>query len=500
MKNFYYDESEHNRKINQNTITQCNYYDNFVTAIVGWNKNLENKVIKKYESFEDEFSERKSNGELKSTTIKTKQLKFGFASLTHNNLDFFENFFEIFDDKVHLYFSVTSKIEYIVNQLFHDYENNLFQDADALRYTIVKSLVVYQPEEIINGIYTDTLEVANLIKDFYQDRIELNEKNPVLKAKETEAFEQAIILLGSIENKFTIDWSYHIAFFGFQKYLDENNFTDISLFLDKEGKEGEKSSTLCAAKEAGIENVFEVDSKTTTGVRIADMLVGTISKLLKAIHESLKYSINDDPLNRKLLDNEWFVLNNRQLDLYKKIKYIVSELNNSWHKSFVGVYADDFLAFVTLINYFSSFDDISEFNEYTREEHQERVNSAMISRIAEHFQTIHSKLPVTPIPSIDKEYFYDQRGAKVYFDEGKPPILDIKEGEQSYLVLNVEFSKKSTPTVTIQKQNDAICYRLPKQLAEWTMSCIAFANMGENLFPSKVVFSKNGNEYFADII
>lgn len=497
MKKFYYDESEHSRKINEKTITQGNYYDNFVSTIVGWDEYLENEVIKKYELFEDKFSERKSNDELKSTTIKAKQLKNGFASLTHNNLDFVEDFLAIFDDKIYLYFSVISKIEYIVNQLFQGYENNLFQDADALRYTIVKSIVVYQPEKIINGIYTNTLELANLIKDFYKHRIELNVKNPELKAIETEAFEQAIVLLDSIENNFKIDWSYHIAFFGFQKYLEENNFKDISLFLDKEGDE---SRTLLAAKEVGIENVFEVDSKASIGVRIADMLVGIIGKLLKAIHESKKYISADDTLNKKLLDQAWFVLNNKQFNLYKKMKYIISELNNSWYKSFAGVYSDDLLALVTLINYFASFDDISDFNKYTPREHQERVNSTMIARLEEHFQTIHSKLPVTPFPSTDEDYFYNQRGAKVYYDEGKQPILDIKEGSQSYLVLNVGFLKESTPTVTIQKQDDAICYRLPEQLAEWTMSCVAFANMGENLFPSKVIFSKKGDKYFADII
>ncbi len=35
---FYYDESEHSRKINYNTVTAPNYYDNFVTVIVGCEK------------------------------------------------------------------------------------------------------------------------------------------------------------------------------------------------------------------------------------------------------------------------------------------------------------------------------------------------------------------------------------------------------------------------------------------------------------------------------
>ena len=47
---FYYDESEHSRKINYNTVTAPNYYDNFVTVIVGWSKEKEKEV---YVLFED---------------------------------------------------------------------------------------------------------------------------------------------------------------------------------------------------------------------------------------------------------------------------------------------------------------------------------------------------------------------------------------------------------------------------------------------------------------
>ena len=53
---FYYDESEHSRKINYNTVTAPNYYDNFVTVVVGWTKEKEKEVFKKYEDFENEYS------------------------------------------------------------------------------------------------------------------------------------------------------------------------------------------------------------------------------------------------------------------------------------------------------------------------------------------------------------------------------------------------------------------------------------------------------------
>ena len=50
---FYYDESEHSRKINYNTVTAPNYYDNFITVVVGWAKGKEKEVFKKYEDFEN---------------------------------------------------------------------------------------------------------------------------------------------------------------------------------------------------------------------------------------------------------------------------------------------------------------------------------------------------------------------------------------------------------------------------------------------------------------
>ena len=53
MYNFYYDESEHSRIINLSTITGETYYDNFLTAIVGWNSKKEADIKRKYLAFEE---------------------------------------------------------------------------------------------------------------------------------------------------------------------------------------------------------------------------------------------------------------------------------------------------------------------------------------------------------------------------------------------------------------------------------------------------------------
>ena len=154
MYKFYYDESEHSRKINYNTVTAPNYYDNFIAVVVGWSKEKEKEVFRKYKNFENRYADRKDrNGELKSTTLKQKQFEFGFASLNKTNTQFVMDFLSIFDGNTKLYFSVASKIEYLVLQLFIGYQNNFIIDADAVKYSIIKALVTYRPQNVIKSIY-----------------------------------------------------------------------------------------------------------------------------------------------------------------------------------------------------------------------------------------------------------------------------------------------------------------------------------------------------------
>lgn len=78
--NFYYDESEHSRKINYDTINSNNYYDNFVTMIVGWSDEEAN-ILQRYATFENKYADRKDhNGEIKSTMLKQKQFNVDYQN------------------------------------------------------------------------------------------------------------------------------------------------------------------------------------------------------------------------------------------------------------------------------------------------------------------------------------------------------------------------------------------------------------------------------------
>ena len=184
--NFYYDESEHSRKINYETVSASNYYDNFVSMIVGWTSE-KTDFLSKHVAFERKYADRKDrNGELKSTTLQQKRFKYGFASLNKQNIQFINDFLSLFDEDIHIYFSVASKIEYLILQLFHEYKNSVRIDADLMKYSITKALVMYRPQEIIKCIYELPEQFLEKLKKFFQGRIERNKSSLALKQTETK--------------------------------------------------------------------------------------------------------------------------------------------------------------------------------------------------------------------------------------------------------------------------------------------------------------------------
>lgn len=230
-----------------------------------------------------------------------------------------------------------------------------------------------------------------------------------MKKRETEAFEQILLILNDIHGVNTIEWNYDIAFLGFKKYLTERVIDDFTLTIDKEG---EISNTLNAAKKLGFHTAMEVDSKNSVGIRIADMLAGIIAKLLKSLHNALKYNSYDEQIQKKILKKEWFQLNQEQLGLYKKLYTIVCELNNTWHKSFSGRYSDDFVTFVALLNYMNHFSTVAEIKKQGIDMQGEYFNSYACKCLEGRFTRMSHKLPIDPIQADTEDYFLIRKAQK----------------------------------------------------------------------------------------
>ena len=494
MYNFYYDESEHSRIINLSTITGETYYDNFLVAIVGWDSDKEVEIKQKYLAFEEKYAERKKKGELKSDTFKSNQFKYGFASFNKPNVEMLNDLLSIIDDDFFIYLFVASKIEYVIIQLFKDYTNSIFVDMDSVRYSIVKAILTYRPTEVINSIYAEPEEFISSLIDFFTQRIEHNKSNIALKEAENNAFENILMILQDVEPPTSINWDYHMSFVGFSSLLKSKRIADYSLTIDKEGN----SKTHDAAIEVGIVNCTEVDSKEHFGLRIADMLAGIVGKMMKSLFHSLHNDDNNATVTKTLLDKAWFRVNDKQLDLYKKLYHILLEINNDWYKIYAGNYSDDLISLLGLLDYMNHFESADEITK-DFEMLPEYCNACICSRLQEHFERMHNKLPVEPVVPETKEYFRNNRGAKVYFDINKQPKLQLEYGEKKLHVLSVGRSKEGISLVTIASEPENLCLRLPHQLDDWVIWAVGMAMQGEKRFPADVIFSKTNDGYYADI-
>lgn len=333
---FYYDESEHSRVINLSTVTGETYYDGFLAAIIGWRSDHETAFEQRYHAFEEKYADRKKKGELKSGTIKPKQLVHGFASLNEANVKLLGAFFSIFDENSYIYLFCASKIEYVITQIFKGYRNSVFFDMDAARYSIVKAIVTYRPREVIESLYKSPAEFVAALMTFLTNRIRRNKKNRELKAQENTAFEAVLYVLNNVDVPQSLAWDYHSQFVGFGNFLSSKGILDYSVLLDKEGEAGAESKTLIAAKEASLKNCEEADSIDHFGIRMADMLVGVIGKLMKSLYHSLTPTQDSPRIAKTLLSKEWFRLTDGQLQLYKQLYHIVFEINNDWYKVYAG--------------------------------------------------------------------------------------------------------------------------------------------------------------------
>ena len=284
--------------------------------------------------------------------MKAKDFRLGFASLNNHTIEFYEDLISLLDDKIVIYFSVFSKIEYVINQLFVNYHSSMFIDVDYMKYSIIKAINIYRPQKVIEAIYKEPQIFVKELRSFLEDRIINNQANNTLKEHENQAFEEVLILLEDTEVPETLDWSYFAPFDGFKKLLTEMNIYEYQLMIDREGKE---SHTLNSAIDVGLENVTEEDSKDYVGIRMADMLVGLISRLMQSLKISLTGNYKEGKIKRTLLDFGWFAVNQRQLDLYKKLYLAICENNKYWYKTFSGIYSDDLVSFVALLQFIESF-------------------------------------------------------------------------------------------------------------------------------------------------
>ena len=85
------------------------------------------------------------------------------------------------------------------------------------------------------------------------------------------------------------------------------------------------------------------------------------------------------------------------------------------------------------------------------------IISFACKQLEDYFDRRRNKLPIEPITDTNKEFFINRRGAKVFFDIEKQPIIPINEGSQTAMVLSVGMSNMALPLITVLKDEKPVC-------------------------------------------
>lgn len=379
--NFYYDETEHSRSLGLRTIVADEFYDGFVTAIVGWDERDEKDLEARYVAFEERYRSPGAS-ELKSTSLNKRQFRYGFHSLGKANVRMLADFFELFDANKLVYYSFSSKVEILIYRLFSQCRGMPGACNELLQYSLAKLVVQYKPRKVVEAFYGNPSDLIEAVRDFLSDRIERNAVSPVLKGSEIV---QCTAIMAVLDRAMPLDnskWEYKLPFAGFARYLDEHpEIVDFDLAIDREERTAE------AAKELGFSNVRQVDSVDCFGVRVADMLAGIVGKMLKGIREELTYHSPEEEVEKRLFDKKWFEIDDSRLNLYKKLRRILIQTDRCWYKAYGTTYSDDLIVLIALLNYFSNFNNSEELREKACQ-HAEAFNTCCCMNLQQFFEMV----------------------------------------------------------------------------------------------------------------
>ena len=254
-----------------------------------------------------------------------------------------------------------------------------------MKYSVIKAINVYRPQKLIEAIYKEPHIFVGELRVFLEERIDMNRANIQLKQHENIAFKQILILLDDVKVPESFDWSYFAPFNGFKKLLTEMRIDDYKLQIDREG---DVSHTLNAARLVGLQNVTEEDSKDYVGIRMADMLGGLISRLMQSLRSALSGEYKGENFKKILLETGWFVLDQRQLELYKKLHKIICVDNHYWYKSYSGNYSDDLVLFVALLQYMNHFESAEQIRNEKIELLPEHFNAFACEHLLERYRAM----------------------------------------------------------------------------------------------------------------
>ena len=476
---FYYDETEHSRLLNLKTITADEFYDGFMVAIVGWDERREAGLERKYAGFEAQYRSPGS-AELKSTVLGRRQFRYGFRSLNKPNARLVRDFLGLLGKDMLVYFCFSSKAECLIYRLFASYQGTGGVNMDLMKYSLTKLVVQYRPREVVEAFYGSPGELDGALRVFLEGRIERDKANPALKHSEAEQCRAILAIMDGTQPLDRMDWEYYVPLKGFAYYLSEHHeVEDYELNIDREEK------TAAAARELGFNAVSEVDSVDCFGVRAADMLAGILGKLLKAIRAELSYQSKEDEIKKNLFSDEWFDLDDARLGLYKRLRQILICFDKCWYKTYAGVYSDDLVVLIALLNYLDGFENAEQLRAKAGS-HAEAFNAFCCESLKQHFERMEDETPRVGAARSPEALF------RLRLRVTDEPIV--------YNVATVALADDGAPMVVVRESGGDVAYALPDELAGWAAMLLAGGDVMDLLFPGYVQFQIVDGRFCADIL
>lgn len=409
--NFYFDETFHDRKITVSENGTINALledadDSYIGVFIGFDNRFKCSFQRQFMKLESKYKRIYGiTDEFKSTSIKRKNFMYGIKSFNENAFDFYNDFFNMLSDKNFiLHVNILSKVELLVRNL---YPASLLDKTiipnKQFYYSLTKYIITYNNVELIKKLF-EAIKRKNIqiITEELIRQINITIetiKNIKRKSAEVPALYELNIVLDSIDKNTNIekkiDFVYDQNFDGLTYLMKEKgvNSNKIDLIIDKEQK------TYESAKKYNFNRVEEKDSKHQIFLRIVDHLCGFIGKMIYALCNDEQFKedkvtsiekLKDNDIERKhLLSKEWFILNEEQFKLYKKItKALVFNQHYYW-STMTWTYCDEIVMFYSLLNYISHYNEYKDFLDVKSELHSEYYNGYVCSILKEQYKNIY---------------------------------------------------------------------------------------------------------------
>ena len=411
--NFYFDETFHDPKITIKedgalNVLKENTNESYIGVFWGYEYCKEKAIYGKLKALEDKYAKIFDvKDEFKSTTIGKKNFEYGIRSFNNNAYDFYKDLFEVLEEiNPMLHINMVSTVELLIRNIFDG--NELCKRTpgiilNSFYYSMTKFILFYHSPHLLKSFYevTVTGDGEKLKQELVNHLEKIISATEGIKRKEREipAFKSLKRSVSSyrfntlINNKY--DFVYFQNFDGLMNFLEEKRISskDVNLIIDKE------KNTYMTAKEYKLHEVKEVDSKECLQIRLADHLCGFVGRMMFALtHDRLisEDKIDDiekiqenDLVRKHLLSPEWFMLNEKQFYLYKKVYKVLIVQQEAYWATMTWSYADQAAMFYSLLRYIASYESFDEYDKIEIKLHTEYYNATCIEDLERHYTSFY---------------------------------------------------------------------------------------------------------------